>query len=54
LTLWVFEAGDQRGAVDDQSTVGGVHHVGQAWYRIDQVDTVSQLQVDVAQALPLR
>ena len=53
LALSVFEARDGSYTVDDQPAIGGVHHVGQAGNRIDEVDAVPQLPVNVVQVLPL-
>ncbi len=49
MALGVLELGDDRGAVDDQSGVGGIDHVRQARDRRDAVDGVAEPNVGVAQ-----
>src|SRR5882757_8638387 len=53
LTLRVFETRHHGRAVEYQPAVGGVDHVGQAGYRLDQLDDMPQLSVNVVQVLPL-
>ncbi|GAB3859001.1 hypothetical protein GCM10029963_59600 [Micromonospora andamanensis] len=51
--LRVPELHGHRPAVDHGAAVGGEDHVGQAGYRRDLLDGVTQVQVDLAQPLPL-
>ena len=50
----ILESRDDRPVVDDESTVGGVDHIGQTRHRIDDVDAVAQAQIGLTQRLPLR
>ena len=51
--LGVGEPGAERAALDDQAAVGGEDHVRQARLGVDELDLVAELQVGLAQGLPL-
>src|SRR3546814_18026403 len=40
--------------LDHEAAVGGVDHVGEALERVDQLDLMAELQVQIVQHLPLR
>ena len=54
LALGKLESRDDGLVVDDESAVGGVDHIGQTRYRIDDVDAMTQAQIGLTERLPLR